>query len=252
VPAWLEALLWGALAGSALLAGAAAGYLGSVPRRVIAYITAFGGGVLVSVLAFDLMQDAYQEAGLGATAFGFLGGGVAFTVASWYLTRSGGANRKRSGSEQPSEAEHPGSGTAIAIGSLLDSVPESMVIGLSLLGGPVSWVTVIGITISNIPEGLSGASGMQQAGRSRRYIFGVWGMIAFLTSLASLIGYSIFGQFSPEITAAVAAVAAGAVLAMLATTMFPEAFAVAHHLTGLITVVGFMLAFWLNKLQERT
>lgn len=250
MPEWIQALLWGTVAGSALLVGAAAGYLGRVPQRMIALVTAFGGGVLISVLAFDLMEEAYQQAGFGATAIGFLSGGAAFTVASWYLGRLNATAAQPAGEAQTPERQPKGRGTTIAIGSLLDSVPESIVIGISVLGGAVSWVTVVGITISNIPEGMCGAAGMRQAGRPRGYVFGVWGLVALLTSLASLAGFSLFGGFSHDVTAAVAAVAAGAVLAMLATTMFPEAFAIAHNLSGLITVTGFLVAFALDKLQS--
>ncbi|MGD9893209.1 MAG: ZIP family metal transporter [Dehalococcoidia bacterium] len=250
MPEWMQALLWGTIAGGALLAGAAAGYLGNVPQRIIALVTAFGGGVLIAVLAFDLMEEAYERAGFEATAIGFLSGGLAFTVATWALSLMSGGEPEQAGDTQKSGGQHAGRGTTIAIGSLLDSVPESIVIGLSVLGGAVSWVTVIGITLSNIPEGMTGAAAMRQSGRPHRYVFGVWGVIALLTSVASLAGYSLFGGFSHDVTAAIAAVAAGAVLAMVATTMFPEAFAIAHNLTGLITVAGFLVAFGLDKLQQ--
>jgi zinc transporter, ZIP family len=132
---------------------------------------------------------------------------------------------------------------------LLDGVPESIVIGLSMLhGGAVSMVAVTAIFLSNIPEGLSSAAGMKKAGRSASYIFGIWGGIALTSGIAALIGYTVFQGFSDEIIAATTAVAAGAILAMLADTMIPEAFEVAHDFAGLITVAGFLAAFVLSKL----
>ena len=246
----LQAGLWGFVAGGALLVGAALAYFFDVPKRLIAGIMAFGSGVLISALAFNLMDEAYRRGGFDSTAAGFLGGALVYTVANWFLAKKGAKHRKRSGGLQPSESENEGSGMAIAVGALLDGIPESIVIGLSMLGGGVvSSVAVMAIFLSNIPEGLSSAAGMKKAGRTPLYIFGVWGGIALLSGLAAFAGYSIFGQFSDDVIAATTAVAAGAILAMLADTMIPEAFDEAHNFAGLITVAGFLLAFILTKLE---
>lgn len=248
-PLWLQAAFWGFVAGAALLIGAAAGYFAKVPQRGIASIIAFGSGVLISALSFELMDEAYKRGGFVATAVGFLGGAIVYSAANWFLARNGAKHRKRSGNQQPSESQDSGSGVAIAVGSLLDGIPESIVIGLSMLqGGAVSLVAVTAIFLSNIPEGLSSAAGMRKAGRSIGYVAGVWIGIAVISGIASLIGYAVFQHFAPAVVAATTAVAAGAILAMLADTMMPEAFEHAHDLAGLITVAGFLAAFILSKL----
>lgn len=207
---------------------------------------AFGGGVLISALAFDLMDDAYRRGGFDSTAIGFLGGAAVYTAANWYLSRRGAKHRKRSGDQQPSDSN---SGLAIAVGALLDGIPESIAIGVSMLaGGAVSSVAVIAVFLSNVPEGMSSSAGMKNAGRSRAYVFGVWGGIAVVSGIASLIGYAAFRGVSQEIVAATVATAAGAILSMLADTMMPEAFEHARDFAGLITVFGFLSAFVLTKL----
>jgi ZIP family zinc transporter len=154
----------------------------------------------------------------------------------------------RSGGHQPTAAQDAGSGMAIAVGALLDGVPESIVIGLSMLGGHgVSFVAVVAIFLSNLPEALSSAAGMKRAGRSAGFIFGIWGGIALASGVAALLGYAVFSDSSPEVVAATMAVAAGAVLAMLVDTMIPEAFEQTHDFAGLITVAGFLAAFALSK-----
>ncbi len=248
MPPSLAAGLWGLFAGSALLLGAAVGYFIKLPQRLIAAIMAFGAGTLISALSFELMDEAFKKGGFDSTAIGFVGGAAVYTLANWLLARHGAKHRKRSGTQQPSEADSAGSGLAIAVGALLDGIPESVVIGTTLLaGGGVSLVAVIAIFLSNVPEGLSSSAGMRKAHRSKTYVFGVWTAIALISGVASWAGYAIFGHFSPDIIAATTAVAAGAILSMLADTMMPEAYEYAHNFAGLITVLGFLAAFLLSK-----
>lgn len=249
MPEIIQAGAWGLLAGSALLIGAWIGYRLRVPQKVIASVMAFGAGVLMSAVSFELVDEAYAQAGLAPAAIGTVAGALAYTLGNVVLARRGARHRKRSGhgQPQPSEAQQSGSGMALALGALLDGVPESAVIGVSLLdGGAVSLVTVAAVFISNVPEGLSSSAGMRKAGRSKGYIFGVWGVIAAASTLAAVLGYAVVGGMPVGVIAAVTAVAAGAILAMLADTMIPEAFENAHLAIGLIVVSGFLVSFALS------
>lgn len=245
---WIEAGLWGLLAGGALVIGALIAWFVHVPRPVVSAVMAFGAGVLISALSFDLVDDAERGGGLLATTIGFLGGAIAYVGANVVLARRGARHRKRSGEEQSSEAEQAGSGTAIAVGALLDGVPESVVLGISLLGGGGVGVPVLAaIFISNLPEGLSSAAGMKVSGRSARYVFGVWIAIALASGLAGLLGCLLLEGAPDELVAAITAVAAGAILAMVADTMIPEAFERTQLYTGLIATVGFISAFAISR-----
>lgn len=238
--------LWGFLAGGALLIGAVIGYYGNVSARMNAGVMAFGSGVLISALTIELMMEAFNKGGFIPAAIGFLGGAAIYTGANKILANQGVKHRKRSGNKQPDGEDL---GTAIAVGALIDGIPESIAIGLTMLeGGAVSLATVIAIFLSNIPEGLSSSTGMKKMGRSKKYIFGLWLGIAIISGLAALAGYGIFDAFSPSVIAATTAVAAGGILAMIADTMIPEAFADAHNASGFITALGFLVAFALSML----
>lgn len=245
MPIAVQAGLWGLLSGSALVLGAAMAWWLAIPRRWVAAVMAFGSGVLIAALSFELMAAAFRRGGFGSTSLGFVGGALVYTLANVWLAHRGARHRKRAAG-QPGDDDSSG---AIALGALLDGIPESVVIGVSLIGGgTVSWVAVVAVFLSNVPEGLSSAAGMKQAGRSALTVFGLWIGIALLSGAASLVGYWLFDGVSGELVAATQAVAAGAILAMIADTMMPEAFEAAHDDAGLVTVLGFLGAFVLSHL----
>jgi ZIP family zinc transporter len=237
------------LSGGALVVGATVGYTVRLSARTVAGVMAFGAGVLISALSFELMLEAFKQGGMRATALGFALGAVIYSVANWVLSKRGAKHRKRSEDQQPSEDDAAGSGTAIAVGALLDGIPESIAIGLTMLaGGGVSVATVVAIFVSNIPEGLSSSAGMKKAGRAPGFVFGLWAAIAVLSGLASLVGYTVFQNLSAQTQAATTASAAGAILAMLMDTMIPEAFEGTHDYAGLIAAAGFLCSFGLSVL----
>ena len=253
LPIPLQATLWALLAASGLVLGAAIAVLfqDRLTHRLVATVMGIGGGVLIAVLSVDLMTRAFDEGGALAAGSGVLLGAVVFSFCNWRLAQHGARNRKRCGGcvSQPSEDQQKGSGSAIAIGSLLDGIPESLVIGLSILhGSSVSAGLIVGFFLSNVPQGLSSAAGMKGAGRSNRYIWTVWIGVVALSGLAATVGSLLLTSTAPVIPAAILAFAAGGVLAMLAEVMIPEAFEDAQPFMGLITVLGFLLSFLIIKL----
>lgn len=239
---WLTAAGAGLLAGGALFVGALIAWFVDVPARIVASIMAFGAGVLISALAFDLVGEAVAESGMWPTVSGFAVGAVVYVGVNILLDARDARNRRGS-------AEGPGTGTGIAVGALLDGVPESMVLGLSMLAGHgVSVPILTAVIISNLPEGLSSTAELKAAGRTPRFVFLLWGGIALAAALSSLVGFTILADAPVELTGFITSLAAGAMLAMICDTMIPDAFRKAHNYTGLLATLGFLVSFVIHQL----
>jgi ZIP family zinc transporter len=240
------AFAWGLLAASSLVLGAIIALAFPIPRRAIGLIMAFGSGVLISAVAFDLIAEAAaRSSGHGAIAVGIFAGSGVFFAGDWLIGRCGGAERKDAGGAQESA-----SGLAIALGTVLDGIPESLVIGLTLLGGgQVGAAYLAAVFISNLPEAISSTAGLAAGGWPKARILGMWVAVALISALASLAGYGLFENASQDTVAVVLSFAAGAILTMLADTMMPEAFEHGGNLVGVLTTLGFGVAFALHILE---
>nr|MDP9483526.1 ZIP family zinc transporter [Chloroflexota bacterium] len=135
----------------------------------------------------------------------------------------------------------------ILIGAVLDSVPESVVLGVSLLaGGGVSVAVLTAIFISNLPEGLSSSTGLSAAGHGRSQIIGAWLLVAIASGVVAAISYGALGKAGGDVISFMEAFAAGAILTMLADEMVPSAFVAGDKLPGLATAAGFAVAALLS------
>ena len=240
------ALGWGTLAASSLVIGAVIALRVSIGLRAIGIVMAFGSGVLISAIAFDLVGEALdKETGRWAVVTGIFAGCGVFFGGDWLIDRMGGANRKDAKGGQES-----GSPLAIVLGTVLDGIPESMVIGLTILeGGAVGAAYLTAVFVSNMPESISSTAGLVASGWRQSRILWMWIGITLVSGLASLAGYGLFQSASPDVVALVLAFAAGAILTMLADTMMPEAYEHGGKLVGVVTTLGFVVALALHQLD---
>ena len=242
---WAEAALWGLVAGSSLPIGAAIAVVYRPSIRVIGLLMAFGAGVLISAVAYDLVDKAFESAGWsGSVAAGVALGSLSFYFGDRLLARSGGDNRKQADAEHQPEAQR-----AIVLGTVLDGIPEGIVIGVSLIGGgSVSAAVIVAVFLSNLPEAIGATSGLRRSGSSPRGLLVMWVSIAVLTAIAAAAGYVLLDGASQGLIAFIEAYAAGALLTMLSGTMLPEAVRGGGREVGLCTVLGFSLAYAIVQL----
>jgi zinc transporter, ZIP family len=237
---------WGILAASSLVIGALIALRFHIGLRTIGLIMGFGAGVLISALAFDLIEEAVDKSsGHGWVAAGVFAGCGVFFGGDRLIDRLGGGDRKDADGGQAG-----GSALALVLGSVLDGIPESMVIGLTIYeGGAVGAAYLAAVFISNLPESISSTSGLLTSGWKKSRILWMWIAIALISGLASLLGYALFQDSPPGTVAFVLAFAAGAILTMLAQTMMPEAYEHGGKFVGVVTTLGFAVAFTIHTLD---
>jgi ZIP family zinc transporter len=271
-----EAVLFGVLATSSLVAGGVLGSYWDAPKRVTGVMLAFASGAMVSALAFELFPEAVELGGVAPAGGGLLAGAAVFVVVNTWLDSrvappeeaselaeakddvpdveeeapgelAGAALQQR---EKVQVAAASGVGLALLAASILDGVPENLALGVSLAdqesaGG--SLALLAGIFAANFPEALVGAVSMRSVGRSVRSTAGLWLATALLLIPAVVIGRVALAGADPSTLAFPLAFAGGAVLAALADTLMPEAFERGRPFNAFATCAGFFLAFFLAE-----
>ena len=243
-----QALFWGALAGSANLLGALLVLWLPLNQRIIAGVMALGTGALIGAVVYGLLGEALAIGTLLDIALGFLGGAALFAAIDIIISHKGGLHRKRSGhGKDAPNAAATGSGLAIFIGTVMDAIPETAIIGLSLVHeGKVSAVLMAAIFISNLPEGISSASGLKKSGYGIARILLMWLAVLIASAVSSLLGFTFLAQASVDTQAILASFAAGAIITMVSATMLPEAYVKAGPIVGFLTACGFFIALILH------
>jgi len=236
----IEAAFWGGLGAAALLVGALVAFRFDVPKRTQGLILAFGAGTLIGAVAYELVEEAVAISVGGIdVASGFGLGATVFYLGSIGIDRMSPVRQEG----MPSKRDPRTSGLALVLGAVLDGIPESIVLGLSLVGGEgISVAVLVAVLISNFPEGLSASGDLAAAGLPRPRIISLWVLVVGASALAASIGFGVLGQMGPHIVVLLNSFAAGAILAMLAESMIPEAYEQGGRAVGLATALGFAIA----------
>ena len=238
----LEAALWGMLTAGSLWIGAALAVFARPANRWIGLAMAFGSGALIAAVAYELVFEAFETDSAFA-AVGFAIGALAFYGGDWAIDRKGGHGRKSASGQH----QLAGRADAIVLGTILDGIPESFVLGASLQeGSGVTVALVVGVFVSNIPESLSATSGLRTAGWTTGRVFALWSAVVAASVVAAAAGWFLLNLMPTGGGAFALAFAGGALLVMLADTLMPDAFELAGREAGLLTALGFAFGFALS------
>ncbi|HYO85363.1 MAG TPA: hypothetical protein VES01_02740 [Dermatophilaceae bacterium] len=234
----LASLGWGAVAAVPLIMGAVLALVRSWSDRLVGTVLAFGAGALLASVSFELAEEGVRSGGALPVALGLAAGALAFFTADRALERWGARHQAHA------------AGLPLALGALLDGVPEQLVLGFGLASGAgVSVGLLVAIFLSNLPEAIGSSADMRGGGSSRKMVLTLWVTVAAVCALATVLGYVLSTGMGPALTAGIDGFAAGALLVMLSDSMIPEAREKASDIAGLATVVGFALAAGLSLLS---
>ena len=238
----LEAALWGLVTAGSLLVGAGIALVLRPGHRLVGLTIAFGAGALVAAVAYELVLEAFETSTRGAAA-GFTAGALAFYVGDWLIDRRGGHERK---SMEPASGLSGGA-AAIVLGTVLDGIPESFVLGASLqTDGVVPVAVVVGVFVSNVPEALSATTGLRESGWAAGWLLAMWTAVVVVSAAAAAGGWWALDSMAAANGAFALGFAGGALLVMLSDTLFPEAIALGGREAGLLTALGFAVGFSLS------
>ena len=238
----LTALLFGLAASSALVIGSVAGSLWDPPKQLTGVLLAFASGALISALAFELFDEAFELGGAVRSGLGLLAGAATFVAVDTALDRRVADKSGPDQREVAASGPRAGVGWALLAAVTLDGVPENMALGVSLVEG-TSFTLLVAIFFSNLPESLVGAATMRSGGMQRHAVLGTWFACALLLAAAVVGGRAVAGGMSDEVLSLALGFAGGAVLASLADTLMPGAFEHGRPLNAFATAAGFFLAF---------
>jgi len=247
-----EAAFWGFVGASSLIVAAEIAFAFDLSRFLVGLIMAFGVGALISSVAFELIVPALQEETVANWLVGvaLVLGSLVFFIGDRLIARVGGSNRKNPDGSTDADDGEGGSGLGIVLGTVLDGIPESAVLGMSLVGGAgVSVSLLAGIWVSNFPESLGSTVNLQKSGTAKSRIRLMWLGIAAMSAVAAALGFWVVDNVSGATGAFVEAFAAGALLTMIADEMAPEAFQRSAIYAGLATTAGFAFAVFLTGLE---
>src|SRR4051794_21309036 len=236
----LSALGWGALAASSLVIGGLLGTARPWPSRLIGLVLAFGAGALISAVSFDLAEEGAQIGGPATVAIGLAAGALTYFLLDRVVERMGARPGQGASSAGP----------ALALGSLLDGIPEQAVLGIGIAAGEgVSVGLIVAIFVSNLPEAIGATADLRDDGHPAKTIRRLWTIVAVVCTLATVGGWALADVSGGDLRAAINGFAAGALLVMLVDSMIPDASKKAGRPAGLVTVLGFAVAAGLSGLS---
>jgi ZIP family zinc transporter len=226
----LEAFGWGLLSQlSLLLAGLAVCWV-TVPTKVVGILGGFGAGAMIAAVSFDLLPEAMNDIEPWQTGLWMMIGVAVFLVADQIVERRFGS-------------AGAGGAMGIVVGSVVDGVPESMILGIQVgTGAVISLGFVAAVFVSNIPQAIAPSADLAAAGWGPRRLGQLWLLVVLACAVAAALGFLATDVASAVQGDRAAALAAGGLLAMLTNSLIPFSFERGGTLAGAATALGFCLS----------
>jgi ZIP family zinc transporter len=198
-------------------------------KELLRGIIAFGGGILVSAVAFALIPHGMET--LSALRLGLLFGlgGIAFCLLDIQLSRSGGSK-------------------AQFVAMLSDFIPEAIALGAVFAHDhKLGVLLALFIGAQNLPEGFNAFRELLTGGMRTSIILRSIFLTSFFGPVAALSGF-YFLKNVPSVTADIMVFSAGGILYLVFQDIAPLAKLRHHWLPPLGAVLGFIVGMVGKKL----
>jgi zinc transporter, ZIP family len=202
----------------------------TVPTKLVGILGGFGAGAMIAAVSFDLLPEAQEHIAAWQTGVWMLVGVAVFLLADSFVERRFGS-------------DGAGGAMGIVVGSVVDGVPESAILGIQVGAGiTISLGFVAAVFISNIPQAIAPSADLAASGWDARRLGRLWLLVVLACGAAAALGF-----LGTDLTSGVqgeraAALAAGGLLAMLTNSLMPFSFERGGQLAGAATALGFCLS----------
>ena len=251
-----DAAVWSFVAMVPVVLSAWIGLRFKPSKKITAYFLAFSSGMLIALLSYDLVEEAFRISGPYYALMGLFLGLLTYQFSNYWISRSG-VKRRQSVScggvghlslEQQNERR---TALALLIGAVLDGIPESMSIGITFLENPlVSNSVILAVAVANIPEGLASGAGLRRSGMSPFKILLMWSSVVIACVISSVLAWLLMKDAPDAVKGLITAFAGGGVLAMTFQAIIPEAYEEIKDWIGLLAGVGFAIAFLVSHMYH--
>jgi ZIP family zinc transporter len=186
-------------------------------------IIAFGGGALISAIAFVLIPEGTLHQSHLSSLITFGVGGVCFMFIDMLLAKSG-------------------SKLAQFFAMMLDFIPEAIILGVVIIGGNVNQAIFITIVIAaqNLPEGYAAYTEMVKDKKAKKNLLLKFLIVGLTGPIYFLFGAYIFSE-APMALSMTTTFCAGGILYLVFEDVSPNAVMKKHFLPPLGAVAGFMV-----------
>lgn len=249
-----EAALFAAIGQAALVVGAILVWRFPVLKKpmYVGALMAFGAGAVISAVGTDLVAVSYDEAGAGPTALGIGIGGLGYYAIIMLLERSGAAERPAApvseaakiSPEADVQGATPTEARNLFVGMIIDGIPESVAIGLTLhlASVGVSAALVGSVFVAGLPEAIGVAAALLAGGFTLARVIGRFMVVVLIGAVSGAFGYQVLVEVEPGLIALIQSIAAGALLVVVVNEMVPIAIRGIQRWAGVLAAAGFVFS----------
>jgi zinc transporter, ZIP family len=235
------------------------------PLRLRADLASFSAGIFIGTVTFSIIEESVKLGDIFSMGIGFGIGAITFSFIRYKIQNkpvlatnediqnntdpsishlNDLVKKKRNDNGKEIQTERAGSGKLIVIGTLTDSHPETIMIGVMIaLGIPGLFPTALTLFIGNFAATIVGTRELIAENESKRKILQKWATVFIFVTIGGPIGYFLTLFLDEYYLSIVFSFAAGALMSFVTEELIPDAYRKVNWHIGLSACVGLFVSF---------